>query len=127
MSTRKSRRRSRRRRSGQAPLWAPTPLGVPLEKVHPVPGWVMVQEYFDQDRVLDLGETQLEVVSMGIPNTVYGHVVGIHAETAQGLGVGMGDLVVYREWEGGRWDALGMIVLLLEARHVLARCVAVVE
>ena len=106
-----------------APIWAPTFLPVTMEQVQPIQGWVMLQEEFKLDQEVITGGISLVVATGSHPNTVYGWVRGIHARTAQELGVKVGDFVVYREWEGARWDIQGQVVLLVEAQHVLARCV----
>ena len=113
------RRTSRRKRGVTVPLGTPAPVGITVEQVNPVQGWVVVQEQFSQDQTVERAGVTLEIVSVGTPNTTYGKVRRIHPETAKEVGVDKGDLVVYREWEGGRWDLAGEVVLVLESRHIL--------
>ena len=114
--------RTSRRRGVLAPLWAPTPVGVGVSSVCPLEQWVVLSEEFEQDRVLQRETYSLVLATTGTPNTVYGKVLGIHPSTARELGVVVGDRVIYREWEGGRWDLVGQVVLIISSEHVLARC-----
>lgn len=108
-----------RRRGGVAPPWAPKTVDVPLEAVHPLPGWVVIREQFDQDREVTLAGVTLIVATPGTSNTVMGYVLALHPETREELGIRVGDLVAYREWEGGRWSFEGASVLLMESQHIL--------
>ena len=114
------RRRSRRRRGVVSPLWAPTPLAVYKGQVHPVEDWVLIREEYSQDVEVQLAGVSLAVATLGTPNTVYGWLVAAHPQTMQKMGLTPGDRVIYREWEGGRWDFNGEVLLLMRAEHVLA-------
>ena len=116
-------RRSRRRRGVAGPLWAPTPVAVSVDKVHPVGDWVVIREEYSQDQSVEVGGVALALPTIGTANTVYGQLVAAHYQTTQRMGIEVGDRVIYREWKGGRWDFNGETVLVMQAEHVLARVV----
>lgn len=103
-----------------------TPLGVPnlvnylVEQIEPRPGWVMVEEEFSDGEV-EIGEDfSIKVVKPYKTNTMVGQVVKASPSTLDYLGIGTSDKIVYREWQGARWNFAGTVVLLLWADHVLA-------
>ena len=106
------------RAPGYRPVWAPVKVDVTVGQVHPLPGWVMVDEQFLETapRV----NSGLLIIRPGTSNTVYGRVVCLHEDTERELGVEAGDLVVYREWSGSRWMIGGKVVLLTPSRDILA-------
>ena len=101
----------------RTPVWAPRPLGVPVSRVRVMPGWVLLEEDFEAKRWVMVGGLNLELPQLGTPNTVVGRVLAIQ----DSIGVCVGDSVVYREWQGGRWECEGRQVLLIAVEHVLAR------
>lgn len=110
-----------RQRGMVAPAWAPVAVDVALADVQPLPGWVLLREQFEQDERTVRAGVELVIVSLGTPHTVYGRVEALAEETAQELGVRAGDDVVYREWEGGRWEFQGDRALMIGSQHILAR------
>ena len=108
-------------------MWAPAPVGVSVEQVHPVVGWVAIQENHEINQRVTVGGVELTLAQPRVPNTVSGVVRAAHPDTLRELGVQVGDSVVYREWEGARWDMAGEVVLIMAAEHVLAVCEYEVE
>ena len=103
----------------EAPDWAPLPVDATVAEVRPLPGWVMLQEEFSQDKYANLAGVDIEIATLGISNTTYGNVLAVSSESD--LGVSVGDRVVYREWEGGRWSLHDKVVLLINEEHILAK------
>lgn len=111
----------RRRRGQEAPPWAPNYIDCFAKDVSPIEGWLLLQERFDQDKSVEVSGIRLEIARPGVTNTVFGKVLAIHPDTAKELHVATNDVVVYREWEGGRWDFNGDKALLIDSRHILAK------
>ena len=114
----------RRRRYGLSkPLWAPKVLDVPVERVNPYPGWVIVQELFEQDRTVNIHGVEIQIADIGTSNTVFGRVVRIHDEDAEALGVNEGDRIIYEQWQGGRWNFHNEKVLIMGSEFIFAKVV----
>jgi co-chaperonin GroES (HSP10) len=109
-----------RRRPGERPLWGATPVDAEVEEVHPVAGWVMLEELF-RNTTYTVGPVVLEIARPYDRHTQFGRVLDIHPLTASDLGVAVGDEVVYREWSGGRWSMNGTRVLITQACDILAQ------
>lgn len=106
-------------------MWAPAPVGVSVELVHPAGNWVVIREEHEINRAMLVGGSEkLLIATLGVPNTVYGTLVAGEAEVLEQLNVQVGEMVVYKEWEGSRWDLAGEVYLIMNARHVLAKCEA---
>ena len=114
-------RKRRKARGMDAPIWAPRAVDVELDRVIPFPGWVILREQFEQDRSVVRSGVELQIPTLGTPNTVYGDIVRIDSQTSLESNLRAGDRVIYREWEGGRWDFMGDKVLLIGSGHILAK------
>ncbi len=106
----------KRRSFGERPNWAPRQVDATVAQVHPLPGWVLLEEIFPVERV---GE--LEIVRSLTRNTVLAEILAVHGDTARELGVTVGEQVILREWAGGRWAFGGQSTLLTESVDILAR------
>ena len=115
------RRRTRRRRGVVAPDWSPSPIPVALSQLQPIQGWVIVQEEFQQDLTVEIGKVTLVVPKLNIPNTTFAWVKAIHKHDSSMLNVSVGDMIIYREWSGARWDFAGETVLIMEIDNLLAK------
>ena len=113
--------RRKRRRNYGTPIWAPKQVDASINEVKPLQGWVMMEERFDQDRVATVAGLELQIASPNTNNTVYGTVLAMNVEDAEKMGIYPGDVVIYREWSGGRWQLRDKTVLLMEAEHVVAK------
>ena len=100
------------------PVWAPVVVDVSLGNLRPLPGWVILQERFIEDEERADG---LTIARPGVVNTTTGVIVALSPETGAELGVSMGDNVVYREWQGGRWLFNGVPVLITASEHIVAK------
>ena len=92
-----------------------------LEQVKPLPGWVILEEMFEQDREVQVGDMKLAIARLNVMNTIQAVVLAVPDPCSLELAVG--DTVIYREWEGGRWSLDGRVVLLMAERHILAKAV----
>ena len=112
----------KRRRAGVRPLWGAVPVDATIKQVHPIPGWVLLEEVFMGDTHA-VPDTDV-VLSIAVPfnyNTMYGVVLAIHPITAEELGVTLGDKVIYEEWQGGRWAFTGQKTLIMPVDAILAK------
>ena len=110
---------TRRRRPGERPVWGARQVDASLECICPLPGWVLLEEQF-AERQAPSGLVLVE--APGTTNTVTGRVLALHEETSQELGVSPGEMVIFREWHGGKWSFCGLPTLIVEAEHILATC-----
>ncbi len=112
----------RRRRGGVRALWAPVPVDITLDKVRPVPGWLLLKEMFvnDSHAVPDT-DVVLAISVASAQNTMHAEVMAVHPDTGKELGVRAGDVVIYREYSGGRWSFNGERALLTQVRDILAK------
>lgn len=107
----------KRRGYGERPVWAPLQVDYTSDKVSPLPSWVMLKESPQGEETA----SGLAVVRSLTNNTVYGEIRAIHPEYANEVDLHVGDMIVYREWFGGRWSFAGETLLLLNKEHVLAK------
>lgn len=63
----------------------------------------------------------LEIAYPYRSNTVFGKIMAIHPETQESLGAGVSDVVVYREYSGGRWSFNGEKTLITPEHDILAK------
>lgn len=111
------RTRRRRRRGLVTPEWAPNQIDLSIDDITPFPGWMVVEEQLHHNDDVNLNGVDLRIARPGVSNTVYGKILAMNEEDTF---VSVGDTIVYREWEGGRWNFDGQVVLLLQSEHVLA-------
>ena len=112
----------KRRRVGVRPLWGAIPVDARIDQVHPIPGWVLLEEVFMGDEHMVPGTDV--VLYINIPfnyNTMYGVVLAVHPITANELGITLGSKVIYKEWQGGRWAFTGQKTLIMPVEAILAR------
>ena len=109
-----------RRRPGERPVWAARHVDAPVGCISPLPGWVLLEEQF-VGRQAPSGIVL--IAAPGTTNTVTGRVLAVHVETAQELGICPGEVVIYREWSGGRWAFQGQPTLLTSSEDILAKVV----
>ncbi len=105
-----------KRSFGERPRWAPRQVDAAVVHVHPLQGQVLLEEMFPETRI-----GGLEVIRSQTVNTVVGKILALHPETALELGVAVGDTVIFREWQGGRWAFNGQSALLTESKDILAQ------
>jgi co-chaperonin GroES (HSP10) len=110
----------RKLKSGERPMWGAFPVDAPVSKVKPTPNWVILKEN-PLDNEITLSGVKLAIARPNVHNTVYGKVLAIHEETSKEIGVNVGDVVVYTEFMGSRWNFLGDIVIMPEKKYILAR------
>ena len=96
------------------------PVDCAVANVLPSPGWALVRERFDKGRDVTIAGIKLEVVDPKRKNTVYGELVAVHPDDPKAAEVNPGEVVIYREWEGRRWDFRGETVLVMGSEHILA-------
>ncbi len=87
------------------------------DRVRPLPAWVLLKE----SPKGDVTASGLVIARPLTSNTVYGEIRAIHVDTERELGLHVGDTVVIREWQGGRWSFTGEVLLLIGKEHILAR------
>ena len=109
--------RRKRRRPGERPTWAPRHVDAAVEQVHPLEGLVLLQEVFVKRKsgVLDL------IAEPRTANTVTAEVLAVHENTAKACGFNVGDKIILREWQGGRWSFRGVPTLITAAEDILAK------
>ena len=111
----------RRRRGGVRPLWGALPLDREVEQLHPLPGWVVLEEEFRNREHLVPGTDIVLIIHRPYEaNSLYGRVLAAHPITLKELGAAVGDTIIYREWSGGRWALNGRKVLITPVEDILA-------
>lgn len=111
----------RRRRGGVRPLWGALPLDKEIEQVHPIPGWVVLDEIFvGREHPVPGTEVVLIIHRPYEVNTLHGRILAAHPVTLSELGAVVGDTIIYREWSGGRWSLNGRKVLITPVEDILA-------
>lgn len=112
----------RRRRAGVRALWAPIPVDVNIEHAHPLPEWVALKELFVNNEHTVAGtDVVLAVARPFETNTMHGEVMAIHPMATKLTGVGVGDIVIYKEFSGGRWSFNGDKFLITPLIDLLAK------
>ena len=119
------RRSYRRRRKGlEAPVFAPPMVDYTVDQINPVPDWLMLREYYDQDQTVEYNGVMLDIAVLGSPNTTFGIVLRVPDELKEELNIDEGSLVVYREWQGSRWVFRDGPALILNKEDVLGKVTA---
>ena len=118
---RRWRRRNQRRRGLEKPIWAPNSVDTDVMNITPLPGWIIIEEQFEQDQRAIVAGVEIAIAQPGTTNTTIGKVVNVNNEDAKSIGISAGEKIVYREWEGGRWDFAGRKVLLIGSEHIIAK------
>lgn len=108
----------KRRRAGERPVWAANPVDASADQIQPYPGWVLLDEQFIDDEV-KLSTGLLAVARPYDHHTMYARVDAIHPVDEERLGVKVGDLVLFKEWSGGKWLFNGDQRLLTNADDIL--------
>jgi len=109
----------KRRRASDRPVWSPLPLDVTWDKIKPRQPWIMLKEIPLDDEYTTKNGMVLSIARPGVRNTVYGEILASSKDADQRIHVSVGDIVVYREWEGGRWNLSGEVVLITKEEHIL--------
>ncbi len=107
----------RRKASNRVP-WAPVPVDAGIDEIAPYPGWVLLEEEF-LDTTRTLGDVSIVIARPYDNHTTFGRVKAINELDAAKLGVVAGNLVVYREWSGGRWLFNGVSALIAPIDAIL--------
>ena len=112
-----TRKSSLRKRVGR-PAWAPLPIDAPVSAIRPVQGWALLEELSTGERRTSGG---LYTAALIDTHTVFGRVSAIHPDDEKILGIGAGEIIIYREWSGGRWSFLNEVRLLTPCKDILAK------
>ncbi len=111
-------RRSKRRTAGERPVWASPPIDAAPERIHPYPGWILLDEQF-HDRTRLVGGVELVIARPYDRHTMYAEVMAISDEDSEEYGISTGDVVIFKEWAGGRWLFRDQEMLLSETADIL--------
>lgn len=114
---------AKKRPAGERPVWAPTPVDVDVDAIHPLIGWVLLKECFlnMEHRVQGPGgEVILSIARPYVRNTIFADVLAIHPETAEEISVEIGDRIILHEFSGGRWAFKGVNTLMTPSQDILA-------
>ena len=115
-------RKNKDKYPGQVPMWGPSPVDTDVETVNPLPGWVVLKEVFaNQEKAVAGTDVVITIVRPYVNNTVYGEVLRAHPDTQEEYGIDLGDLVVFKEYSGGRWLFGNVKTLITPAKDILAK------
>ncbi len=107
---------------GQVAPWAPTPVDIEVGDVHPVPGWVILEEIFEgSERKVPGTDLIIHISRPYVHNTMYGKILAIHPETTEETGLDVGEVVVFREYSGGRWFFRDVKTLVTPVKDIYAK------
>ena len=105
----------------EKPVWASLSVPASPSQVRPRRGWALIKEWVEPLEMVELSGVQLEIARPHVRNSVFGRVLAINELDGVEIPVKVGELVVYQEWQGRRWDFNGEQALLMEVRHIVAK------